>query len=321
MIIGLDVMGGDYAPTEAIAGVQQYLQAAPRADVRVMLIGQREACAPYLAALEPFGERVIFTDAPEVIGMHEHPTKALKEKQRSSIAIGFGALQAGKIDAFISAGNTGAMMVGAMFTVKTIEGVQRPTIASPVPTEEGFQFNLLLDVGANADCKPEHLVQFAQLGSLYVEHVMGRKSPRVALLNLGAEEGKGNLLAQATYPLLRDDTSLNFIGNLEGRDVLDNKADVIVCDGFTGNVILKLAESVHTILTGRHGVRDPFLDNFNYERYGGTPILGINAPVIIGHGISSAAAFCGMMEVAERIVSSKLVDVVKKHFAPPAAEV
>lgn len=319
IIIGLDVMGGDYAPAEAISGVQQYLQSTPDANVRVMLIGQREACEAYLACLEAFGDRVLFTEAPEVIGMHEYPTKALKEKQRSSIAIGFGALQAGKIDAFISAGNTGAMMVGAMFTVKTIEGVQRPTIASPVPTESG-QFNLLLDVGANADCKPEHLVQFAQLGSLYVEHVMGRPSPRVALLNLGEEEGKGNLLAQATYPLLRDDSSINFIGNLEGRDVLDNKADVIVCDGFTGNVVLKLAESVHTILTGRHGVRDPFLDNFNYERYGGTPILGINKPVIIGHGISSAAAFCGMIGVAERIVSSKLVDVVKKHFASSAAQ-
>lgn len=319
MIIGLDVMGGDYAPAEAIAGVQQYLADAPHPSVRVMLIGQRAACEPHMAALKVFGDKVIFTEAPDVVSMHEHPTKALKEKPHSSIGIGYGLLQMGKIDAFIGAGNTGAMMVGAMFTVKTIEGVQRPTIASPVPTESG-QFNLLLDVGANADCKPEHLVQFAQLGSLYVEHVMGRKSPRVALLNLGEEEGKGNLLAQATYPLLRDDASLNFIGNLEGRDVFDNKADVIVCEGFTGNVVLKLAESVHTILAGRHGVQDAFLDNFNYERYGGTPILGVNAPVIIGHGISSAAAFSAMIDVAERIVSSKLVDVFKQHFsAAPTA--
>ena len=313
MIIGLDVMGGDYAPAEAIAGVQQYLADAPHPSVRVMLIGQRAACEPFTGALQAFGEKVIFTDAADVVGMHEHPTKALKEKPHSSIGIGFGLLQAGKIDAFIGAGNTGAMMVGAMFTVKTIEGVQRPTIASPIPTESG-QFNLLLDVGANADCKPEHLVQFAQLGSLYVEHVMGRPKPRVALLNLGEEEGKGNLLAQATYPLLRDDASLNFVGNVEGRDVFDNKADVIVCEGFTGNVILKLAESIHTIIAGRHGVQDAFLDNFNYERYGGTPILGINAPVIIGHGISSAAAFGAMLDVAERIVSSKLVDVFRQHF-------
>ncbi len=319
MIIGIDVMGGDYAPTEAVNGVREYLESSSRGDVRVMLIGQRESCEPYMTALDAFGDRAVFFDAPEVIGMHEHPTKALKEKQRSSIAIGYGLLHAGKIDAFIGAGNTGAMMVGAMFTVKNVEGVQRPTIASPVPTEGG-QFNLLLDVGANADCKPEHLVQFAQLGSLYVEHVMGRPSPRVGLLNLGEEEGKGNLLAQATYPLLRDDISLNFIGNVEGRDVLQNKADVIVAEGFTGNVILKFAESVYTILAGRNGVRDAFLDNFNYERFGGTPILGINAPVIIGHGISSAAAFSGMIDVAERIVSSKLVDVFKKHFASAAAQ-
>jgi glycerol-3-phosphate acyltransferase PlsX len=321
MIIGLDVMGGDYAPAEAISGVQQYLAGAPHPDVRVMLIGQRAACEPYMASLQSFGERVIFTEAPEVVGMHEHPTKALKEKPHSSISIGFGYLKAGRIDAFIGAGNTGAMMVGAMFTVKTVEGVQRPTIATPVPTEHGA-FNLLLDVGANADCKPEHLVQFGQLGSLYVEHVMKRPSPRVALLNLGEEEGKGNILAQATYPLLRDDTTINFVGNVEGRDVFEDKADVIVCDGFTGNVILKLAESVYTILSGRHGVRDPFLDNFNYERFGGTPILGINAPVIIGHGISSGAAFNEMIGVAERIVSSKLVDVFKQHFAAaPAPEV
>lgn len=312
-------MGGDYAPAEAIAGVQQYLADASHPSVRVMLIGQRAACEPHLAQLSAFGDRVIFTDAPDVIGMHEHPTKALKEKPHSSIGIGFGLLQRGKIDAYISAGNTGAVMVGAMFTVKTVEGVQRPTIASPVPTESG-QYNLLLDVGANADCKPEHLVQFAQLGSLYVEHVMGRQTPRVALLNLGEEEGKGNLLAQATYPLLRDDASIKFVGNVEGRDVFENKADVIVCEGFTGNVVLKLAESVHTILAGRHGVRDAFLDNFNYERYGGTPILGINAPVIIGHGISSAAAFSAMIDVAERIVSSKLVDVFKEHFGAAGAD-
>lgn len=313
MIIGLDVMGGDYAPAEAILGVQRYLADAPHPSVRVMLIGQRAACESHMGALSAFGDKVIFTEAPDVVAMHEHPTKALKEKPHSSIGVGFGLLKADKIQAFIGAGNTGAMMVGAMFTVKTIEGVQRPTIASPVPTESG-QFNLLLDVGANADCKPEHLVQFAQLGSLYVEYVMGRQQPRVALLNLGEEEGKGNLLAQATYPLLREDASLNFVGNVEGRDVFEDKADVIVCDGFTGNVILKLSESVHTILAGRHGIRNAFLDNFNYERYGGTPILGINAPVIIGHGISSAAAFSAMIDVSERIVSSKLIDVFKQQF-------
>jgi len=315
MIIGLDIMGGDYAPAEALQGARQFL-AATSADpvARLMLIGTPDTEAECHALSQESPGRVLFMAASEVIGMNEHPTRALKEKPRSSIGVGFGLLQRGTIQAFISAGNTGAMMVGAMFTVKNVEGVQRPTIASPVPREDG-QYNLLLDVGANADCKPEHLVQFAQLGSLYVQRVMGRESPRVGLLNLGEEEGKGNLLAQATFPLLREATDVNFIGNIEGRDVFSDKVDVIVCEGFVGNVILKLAESVHTIFS-RRGVRDGFLDQFNYEVYGGTPILGINAPVVIGHGISSAKAFQNMIGVAQRIVASGLTGVFQERFAP-----
>lgn len=318
MKIGLDIMGGDFAPAEAIKGARLFLEQVPDEKVHLLLIGDPGAAAPYLSLLDDFPGRCTMVEAPQVIGMHEHPTKALKEKPQSSIAIGFGMLLQQKADAFISAGNTGAMMVGAMYTVKTIEGIQRPTIASPIPREDGG-FNLLLDVGANADCKPEHLVQFAQLGSLYCQYVMGVKDPRVALLNLGEEEGKGNLLAQATYPLLKENASINFVGNVEGRDIFLNKSDVIVCEGFVGNVALKMAESIYQIFGQQRRISDPFLDNFNYEIYGGTPILGVNEPVIIGHGISGAVAFRNMIDVARRIVDARLIDAFKTRFAVPAS--
>jgi glycerol-3-phosphate acyltransferase PlsX len=318
MKIAFDIMGGDFAPEEAIKGVQQFFAQVPDPSVHLLLIGNEELAAPYLSLLESYKGRYTLINAPEVIGMHEHPTKALKEKQNSSIAIGFGMLAMQKADAFLSAGNTGAMMVGAMYSVKNIDGIQRPTIASPVPRPSG-KFGLMLDVGINADCKPENLVQFAQLGSLYVKNVYGIENPRVGLLNIGEEEGKGNILAQATYPLLKEQTDINFIGNIEGRGVFSEDVDVIVCEGFVGNVILKMAESVHTILTERK-VSDPFLDNFNYEVYGGTPILGINSPVIIGHGVSNALAFKNMIDVARRIVAADLMSVFKKRFATTPVE-
>ena len=220
MKIGLDIMGGDYAPAEAIKGVQMYFEQESDTSVHLLLIGKSEAAAPYISLLAPYRSRYTFVEASEVIGMHEHPTKALKEKQQSSIAIGFGMLQHQKVDAFISAGNTGAMLVGSMYTVKAIEGIARPTIATPLPRVDG-KFNLLLDVGINADCKPENLVQFAQLGSIYAQSVMGISNPRVGLLNLGEEEGKGNILAQATYPLLKENPLINFVGNVEGREPAD----------------------------------------------------------------------------------------------------
>ncbi|MBL7718696.1 MAG: phosphate acyltransferase PlsX [Flavipsychrobacter sp.] len=314
MKIGLDIMGGDYAPAEAIKGVQLFLEQGADPSVHLLLIGDADAAAPYLSMLDAHQHRFTLVQASEVIGMDEHPTKALKEKPGSSIAMGFGMLQAGKMDAFISAGNTGAMMVGAMYTVKTIEGILRPTIASPIPREDGT-FNLLLDVGINADCKPENLVQFATLASLYMELVEKRENPTVGLLNIGEEEGKGNLLAQATYPLLKENAQINFIGNIEGRDVLCVKADVVVCEGFVGNVVLKMAESIYHIFREKRNVQDALLDDFNYEIYGGTPILGINSPVIIGHGISHSLAFKNMIEEARRMVSSNIIDSFRKHFS------
>ncbi len=312
MKIALDIMGGDYTPAEAIKGVALFLEEVADPAVHLLLIGDARLAAPYLSELEAYRHRYTLVEASQVIGMNEHPTKALKEKPDSSIAKGFGMLALKKADAFISAGNTGAMMVGAMYSVKNIEGISRPTIASPVPREDG-SFNLLLDVGANADCKPEQLVQFAQLGSLYMQHVARVKTPRVGLLNIGEEEGKGNLLAQATYPLLKENTQINFVGNIEGRDIFMDKCDVIVCEGFVGNVLLKLAESIYHIFTEKRGLSDPFLDNFNYEIYGGTPILGINEPVVIGHGISHAIAFKNMIDMAYRIVRSNLMHAFKQQ--------
>ena len=306
-------MGGDYAPAEAIKGAQLFFEQVPDSLVHLMLIGDAEAAAPYLSLIDAYHHHFTFIEAPDTIGMHEHPTKALKEKPNSSIAVGFGLLQKGKTDAFISAGNTGAMLVGAMYSVKAIDGILRPTIATPMPRLDG-KFNCLLDSGINADCKPEHLLQFAQLGSLYAHHVHGIESPRVALLNIGEEEGKGNLLCQATYPLLKDQPGINFVGNVEGRDLFYDRAEVIVCEGFVGNVALKMAESVYDIFRVQKGFTDPFLDNFNFEIYGGTPILGINSPVIISHGIAHAFAFRNMVDVASKVVSSNLINVFKEHF-------
>ncbi len=313
MTIALDVMGGDYAPKEALEGVRLFLDENAYPDTRLLLVGLPAEINPLLPQLAGMEGRYKCVEAPEVIGMHEHPTKALKEKPLSSIGVGFGLLQAGKADAFIGAGNTGAMMVGAMYTVKTVDGVLRPTIASPVPREDGG-FNLLLDVGTNADCKPEHLVQFAELGSLYAKLVWNEASPRVGLLNIGEEEGKGNILAQATFPLLKENENIHFAGNIEGRDLFSDKCEVIVCEGFVGNVVLKMAEAFYTTFKDSRKVEDDFLNHFNYELYGGTPILGINAPVIIGHGISTALAFKNMIKQACRLVESGFIPAVKGAF-------
>ncbi len=254
----------------------------------------------------------------QVIDMHEHPTKALKEKQQSSIAVGFHLLATGKSDAFISAGNTGAMLVGAMYSIKAIEGVQRPTISTLIPKDNG-KTGILLDVGINADCKPEHLNQFAILGSLYAQHILGIDKPRVGLINLGEEEGKGNILAQGTYPLMKENTAINFTGNVEGRDIFLDKADVMVCEGFTGNVILKMAESFYEI-THAKGIQHEYLDRFNFENYGGTPVLGVAKPVIIGHGISHAKAFSNMIRLAEKMIASDLLSKMKASFEGKAQE-
>lgn len=310
MRIGLDMMGGDYAPTEAVKGVKLFLD-TDASEAHLVLIGDEQALTPLLADAKLDQSRYTVVHSSQTIGMNEHPTKALKEKPHSSISIGFHLLQSKKIDAFISAGNTGAMMVGAIYSIKLIEGIQRPTISTIVPREDSY--GLLLDVGINADCKPENLVQFAVLGSLYSQYIMGTNNPKVGLLNIGEEEGKGNLLAQATYPLLKESKHINFVGNVEGRDIFKDTADVIVCEGFTGNVVLKMAESFHTVAV-RRGIKDDYMNKFDFEQYGGTPVLGVAEPVIIGHGISGERAFKNMVDLAKRMIESKLLEKIRESF-------
>lgn len=312
MNIALDMMGGDLAPLETIKGAVQFLQ-DDATGTTLTLIGDEEKITPLLQQYTIEFSRIKIIHAPEIIEMHEHPTKALKEKKNSSIAVGFYLLASGKTDAFISAGNTGAMLVGALFSIKAIEGVLRPTISTVIPKLDGST-GLLLDVGLNADCKPEQLNQFAVMGSLYAQHILGVESPKVGLVNVGEEEGKGNLLAQATYPLLKENKQINFIGNIEGRDVLMSKADVMVCEGFTGNIILKLAESLYEIAEQRN-LKDEYFDRFNFENYGGTPVLGVAKPVIIGHGISKAKAFKNMILVAQKMIEKNVLETMKNALS------
>lgn len=315
MNIGLDMMGGDFAPLEAVKGTADFLAAHP-ADVHLTLIGDEAQINSHIKEHPIPSDKYTIVHTTQVIEMNEHPTKALKEKKDSSIAIGFYLLATGKIDAFISAGNTGAMMVGSLFSIKAIEGVLRPTIGAYMPREDGT-LGLLVDVGLNADCKPENLNQFAVLGSLYAQHILNFENPRVGLVNLGEEEGKGNLLAQATYPLLKENTQINFIGNIEGRDLLIDKADVLVCEGFTGNVVLKMAESIYDIVK-RRNIHDEHFDRFNFEQYGGVPVLGVAKPVIIGHGISHATAFKNMIRIAQRMIETNLLEKMKDSFVGQA---
>jgi glycerol-3-phosphate acyltransferase PlsX len=312
MNIGIDMMGGDYAPLEAVKGISLYLtgNAAP---VNLILIGKKEEIEVLIEQHNITFPNISIVHADQVIDMHEHPTRALKEKQQSSIAIGFQLLASGKMDAFISAGNTGAMLVGTLFTIKALEGVIRPSISTIIPKENGGT-GLLLDVGLNADCKPEQMNQFAIMGSVYAQLVLGIDKPRVGLINVGEEEGKGNLLAQATYPLLKENKHIHFIGNIEGRDVLMDKADVMVCEGFTGNIILKMAESLYEIGLMKK-LEDPYFERFNFENYGGTPVLGVAKPVIIGHGISGAKAFMNMIKLAQLMLEKEVMKKMKEELS------
>jgi glycerol-3-phosphate acyltransferase PlsX len=315
MNIALDMMGGDYAPLEAVKGISLFLSEGHK-NISLTLIGDEPKLKELLTAHAIPFDNITLVHASQVIEMHEHPTKALREKKASSIAIGFQLLSTDKTDAFISAGNTGAMMVGALFSIKAIEGVSRPTIGAYIPRENGT-LGLLLDAGINADCKPENLSQFATLGAMYAEHILGYTNPKVGLINLGEEEGKGNLLAQAAYPLLKENKHINFIGNIEGRDVLLDKADVMVCEGFTGNVVLKMAESIYDLVQ-RRGIKDEHFDRFNFEMYGGVPVLGVAKPVIIGHGISKDLAFKNMISIAKQMLEKDLLQKMKDVFVQQA---
>ncbi|QDW26762.1 phosphate acyltransferase PlsX [Pedobacter sp. KBS0701] len=311
MKIGLDIMGGDYAPKAIVLGAIAAHQSL-NAGEHLVLIGDTEQIKPILAeeGFNPDHFEYVHTD--EVIGMGEHPTKAIVQKPNSSIAVGFNLLKEGKIDSFASAGNSGAMLVGAVFSVKTIPGIIRPCLCTILPKIKGGT-GLLLDVGANADCKPDILLQFGVLGSLYAENLLQINDPKVALMNIGEEDEKGNMLSMATFPLMKESNLFNFVGNVEGRDLFNEKADVIVCDGFTGNVMLKLAESFY-VLTIKKGLKDEFFDRFNYEQYGGSPVLGVNAPVVIGHGISSPLAVKNMVLQSREMITTGLVEKIRMAF-------
>ncbi|MBS7565916.1 phosphate acyltransferase PlsX [Mucilaginibacter sp. Bleaf8] len=311
MKIGLDIMGGDYAPKAAVLGAIEAYKALPE-EQKLVLIGDKEIAVSILQENNFSPDHFEFVHTTEVIGMGEHPTKAIAQKPGSSIAVGFKLLKEGYIQAFSSAGNTGAMLVGAMFSVKTIPGVIRPAMTAIVPKLKGG-LGILLDVGANADCKPEVLMQFGVLGSLMAQSIYHMESPRVGLMNIGEEEEKGNILSLATYPLMKETPLFNFVGNVEGRDLFTDTADVFVCDGFTGNVILKLAESFY-VITLKKGFKDEFFDRFNYEQYGGSPILGVNAPVVVGHGISNPKAIKNMVLLSRDVVESDLVNKIKQAF-------
>lgn len=311
MNIALDMMGGDFAPLEAVKGVQLFLSENEN-DTHLTLIGDEAKLNPLLNEHQIDFKNITLIHSEQIIEMHEHPTKALKEKQQSSIAIGFHLLATSKVDAFISAGNTGAMLVGALYSIKAVEGIARPAIGAYIPRENG-ELSLLIDAGLNADCKPENLSQFALLGTLFSKHILNFKNPRVALINVGAEEGKGNLLCQVAYPLLKENSQINFVGNIEGRDILMDKAEIYVCDGFTGNVLLKFAESFYDIIQKRK-IKDEFLNRFNFEMYGGVPVLGVNKPVIIGHGISHAEAFNNMILMAKKMIDNNFIEKIKSNF-------
>jgi glycerol-3-phosphate acyltransferase PlsX len=302
MKIAVDAMGGDLAPHAIVEGVIQAASELP-SEARIVLIGRESVIWDIFNQNNFTPANIDVVHAEDVIEMGEHPTKALSQKPNSSIGVGFKLLKEKEVDIFCSAGNTGAMHVGALFSIKAIEGIIRPAIAGFVPQVDGG-YSIMLDIGANADCKPEVLAQFGEIGSIFAQYTFQIDRPRVALMNIGEEEQKGSLTSQATYPLLKQNKRINFIGNIEGKDLFTNKADVIVTDGFTGNILFKLGESLYEI-SKKRGFQDDFIDQTNYESIGGSSIIGVNGNVMIAHGISSPLAIKNMIGWAYKQVKSK----------------
>jgi glycerol-3-phosphate acyltransferase PlsX len=311
MKIGIDILGGDFAPEANISGAILAQKELP-SDVKLVLLGDQDQILSGLSAHNVDANLFEIVHAPDVITMHDHPTRAIPQKPNSSISVGFDLLAKKEMDAFASTGNTGAMLVGSIYKINTIPGIIRPCITSVLPTIDGST-SILLDVGSNADCKADVLYQFAVLGSIYAKEVFGKEKPRIGLLNIGEEASKGNLLTIAAHKLLAESDEINFIGNVEGRDLFTGMADVIVCDGFTGNVVLKQAEGIFTIMKKR-GIKDAYFDLFNYENYGGTPVLGVKGHVIIGHGISNDIAVKNMVLHAFDVAKTGLSSKIEKAF-------
>jgi len=329
--IALDAMGGDFAPEQVVAGG---VQAQRELGVEVVFVGQKEKVDGALAA-SGAGKWAEIEDAPEVIGMDEHPANAVRSKKASSMVRGIQMVEDGRASGFVSAGNSGAVMAAALFGLHRIPGVERPAIGAVIPTATGRC--LLLDAGANADARPEYLVQFARMGTIYAQRVMDIQEPRVGLLSNGEEPGKGNQLVQATEPLLRAQSALNFVGNIEGNDVFKGKADVIVCDGFTGNVLVKTAEGAAELLF--HSIRDaikadpvtslggllvrPKLqalrDRMDWRELGGWLLLGVNGVAVIAHGRSDAHAIRSAIRVARDAVERQVIPTFASAFTTASA--
>lgn len=313
MRIGVDAMGGDYAPRAVVEGVLA-LRGLLQSDFHLVLFGDvnvlREEFQRFGASVDDYD----VVHCSEVVTMHDHGVQAMQKKSDSSVAVGFQWLASGRIDGFASAGNTGAMMAGAMLYIKAVPGILRPSIATHLPIgDEGYA--LLLDVGLNSDCKPEVLVQYGLLGSLYAQFVLGVTDPRVALLNIGSESEKGSVLARQTHELMARTGRFRFVGNIEGGQLFSGEvADVVVCDGFVGNIVLKEAEAFYQLAKQR-GVNDSYFERFNFENYGGTPVLGVNSPVIIGHGVSNGKAIARMILQTGTVIASGLCDRFKKAFS------
>lgn len=304
-------MGGDFAPEAIVKGAIE-AQKEIGSSATIVLVGDEQQAKAILKQEGANSNDFEFVHTTEIISMGDHPAKAILKKPDSSISVGFKLLKEKKLQSFASAGNSGAMLVGSMYNVKPISGIIRPCIPSVLPKLNGGE-GIILDVGINADCKPDVLYQFGILGSLYAEHVLKIKNPKVGLLNIGEEEEKGNLLTQSTHQLMKGSDDFNFVGNVEGRDLFEDLADVVVCDGFTGNVVLKEAEAFYTLIAKR-GLLDDYFKRFNYENYGGTPVLGVNGTVLIGHGISNPTAVKNMIHLSKDVVEAELPQKIQQAF-------
>ena len=300
--VAVDAMGGDNAPDEIIKGAVEAV--GLREDIKVFLVGREELIREKLKAYSYRDEQIEIVNATEIIEMAEPPVAAIRKKKDSSIVVGMKLVKNGEADAFVSAGSTGAVLVGGQLLVGRIKGIERPPLAPLIPTEKGV--SLLVDCGANVDARPSHLVQFAKMGSIYMEHVVGVKNPKVAIVNIGAEEEKGNALVKETFPLLKECGDIHFTGSIEARDIPHGEADVIVCEAFAGNVILKLYEGLAAVLVSKikEGMLSTLrskigallvkpalkqtLKSFDVAEYGGAPLLGLNGLVVKTHGSSKS---------------------------------
>ena len=310
--IGVDAMGGDYAPEVVVEGAFTALDYVGK-DTRIVLFGDKPRLLQIMSSRNISPDAFDIVHTSETIGMDEHPAKAYKQKSDSSIRVGYDYLRDKKIDGFASAGATGAMLVGAMYSAAPIAGVIRPAISVLISTVNNNNV-LLLDVGINVDCKPDVLDQYGMLGNAYAETVLEKKNPRVALLNIGSESEKGNLATKSAYELMSENVSYNFVGNIEANEIFaGEKADVVVCDGFVGNTILKLTEGFYELAKHR-GINDEYIDTLNYEFVGGTAVLGINSVVVIGHGRSSALAIRNMICHTEKSITSGLINKLQNTF-------